>query len=202
VLRYARRNVLGFSTDFAEDWSKTNWGIEATWLEGVPVTDRNSVDGITEVDQYNLTISVDRPTFVNFLNLNRTFFFNSQWFLSYVPQWTDAFNSNGAWNILGTFTVLTGYFQDRLFTALTLVYDIQSNSGAGLPSLTYRFSDAFSATFGLGFFFGRYQPRVPFFMPQALGNRAGRHAYTDFVENGLAIVRDRDEAFIRLRYTF
>ena len=29
VLRYDRRNVLGFATDFAEDWSRTSWAIEA-----------------------------------------------------------------------------------------------------------------------------------------------------------------------------
>ena len=33
-------------------------------------------------------------------------------------------------------------------------------------------------------------------MPPALGNRVGRGAYKDFVENGLAVVRDRDEVFL------
>jgi len=36
----------------------------------------------------------------------------------------------------------------------------------------------------------------------AIPQRAGRHAYRDFVENGLSAVRDRDEAFLRIRYTF
>ena len=35
---------------------------------------------------YRLTISVDRPTFVNFLNANRTFFINTQWFFQYTDQ--------------------------------------------------------------------------------------------------------------------
>jgi hypothetical protein len=35
-----------------------------------------------------------------------------------------------------------------------------------------------------------------------LSNRVGRHAYRDFVENGLSAVRDRDEMFLRIRYTF
>ncbi len=33
-------------------------------------------------------------------------------------------------------------------------------------------------------------------------NRVGGHAYQDAHENGLAPVRDRDEVFVRLRYTF
>jgi hypothetical protein len=202
VLRYPKRNVPGISVDFAEDWSKTNWSFEATMFESLPVDDRDSTDGLTDVDTYNLTISVDRPTFVNFLNANRTFFFNWQFFINYTPQHTPAFSDTGPWNILATFTTLTGYFQDRLLLALTFVYDVQSNSGAGLPSATYRFSENFSASFGMNFFYGRYQHRTPFLMPPAIGNRVGRHAYQDFVEPGLAVVRDRDEFYFRLRYTF
>ena len=29
-----------------------------------------------------------------------------------------------------------------------------------------------------------------------------RNAYKDFVENGLSAIRDRDEIFLRVRYTF
>jgi hypothetical protein len=35
-----------------------------------------------------------------------------------------------------------------------------------------------------------------------VGNRVGDHAYQDAVENALAVVRERDEIFMRLRYTF
>ena len=202
ALTYNKRNVLGFSMDFSEDWSKTNWGVEFTWLESEPFTDRDSLNGITDVDVYNLTISIDRPTFVNFLNANRTLIFNTQWFIRYTPQVDDEFSTNGPWNVLGTFTIITGYFQDRLFAVLTLVYDIGSTSGAGLPSLTYRFNDRFSASFGMAFFFGRQQFRDMHLMPTSLANRKGRHAYKDFVENGLAVVRQRDEFFFRLRMTF
>jgi hypothetical protein len=54
----------------------------------------------------------------------------------------------------------------------------------------------------MNFFFGRFNERVQYLMPPAIGNRVGRHAYSDFVENGLAVVRDRDEFYFRLRYTF
>jgi hypothetical protein len=32
--------------------------------------------------------------------------------------------------------------------------------------------------------------------------RTRRHAFKDFAENGLSAVRDRDEIFLRVRYTF
>ena len=73
-----------------------------------------------------------------------------------------------------------------------------------LPQITYRFTENFSATVGVNFFWGRCEQRD-------IADRAARHvgnrrpasdAYQDAVENGLAVVRERDEVFLRLRYTF
>jgi hypothetical protein len=202
VLRYQRVNVLGFSMDFAEDATKSNWGVEFTWEDDVFEGDQNAFLGYGEVDRFNLTVSVDRPTFVNFLNANRTFFINSQWFFQYIDGYASGFTNNGPLNVLAVLSVSTGYFDDRLEPNLTLVYEFGSNSGAAIPQVSYRFTADFSATFGLAFFMGRAEPRVMALQPTALGPRAGRHAYRDFVENGLSAVRDRDEIFLRLRYTF
>ena len=115
ALRYAKRNVFGLSTDFAEDVSKTNWSLEFTWIGATPYQDANDFeDGITDSDSLNLTISVDRPTFINFLNANRTFFFNSQWFFQYLTGYESSFSANGPFNVLFTFAMFTGYYQDRL----------------------------------------------------------------------------------------
>jgi hypothetical protein len=80
ALRYQKRNILGFSTDFAEDTTKSSWGVEFTHVNDTITSDNGEYSGLTKVDEYNLTISVDRPTFINFLNANRTFFINSQLF--------------------------------------------------------------------------------------------------------------------------
>jgi hypothetical protein len=155
------------------------------------------------VDTFNLTISMDRPTFINFLNQNRTFFINTQWFFQYIAGYEDSFTSNGPFNVLATFAVSTGYYQDRLLPSLVMVYDFQSGSGAGIPKLQYRFNEAFSATVGAAFFFGRFQSKDAPLTPIG-GNpiRGGGNAEKSFVENGLAVVRDRDEVFLMLRYTF
>ena len=85
---------------------------------------------------------------------------------------------------------------------MTFVYDFQSNSGAFLPKLTYRYTENFSVTFGMAFFMGRSEARRMSLDPSSLTNRTGRHAYRDFVENGVSPVRERDEMFLRVRYTF
>jgi hypothetical protein len=203
ALRYNRRNVLGFSMDFAEDVTKTNWGMEFTWVGDTTVLDSNSPTNVTDVQTYNLTVSVDRPTFINFLNPNRTFFFNTQWFFQYTSNYRNSMPQNGPFNVLFTFAILAGYFQDRLLPQFISIYDFNSQSGGILPSVAYRFTENFSATIGLLFFFGHTQfnqMAIRGFAPN--GNRAGPDAYRDGVDNFIGLIRDRDELFLRLRWTF
>ncbi|NIW37438.1 MAG: hypothetical protein GWN32_13240 [Gemmatimonadetes bacterium] len=204
VLRYDRRNVLGFSMDFAEDVTKTNWGMEFTWIGDMPFMNNNSYDILTDSQTLNLTISVDRPTFINFLNANRTFFFNTQWFFQYLPDYDKGFTgTTGPFNVLFTFAVFTGYFQDRLLPQMVTVYDFRSQSGGFLPHVQYRFNERFSVTIGINYWIGRGQ-YIP--MPMRglapVSNRAGPHAYEDGTEFLISNFRHRDEAYMRIRWTF
>lgn len=85
----------------------------------------------------------------------------------------------------------------------TLVYDVMSQSGAILPSVVYRFTESFSATLGANVFMGRQQmidSSINEIRPGV--NRTGRNAYQDAVERGLSAVREHDEIFLQVRYTF
>jgi len=104
--------------------------------------------------------------------------------------------------LTATLTVNTGYFRDRLLPTATLVYDKRSNSGAFLAQLTYRWTENFSATFGAALFAGRVEKKKAPLNPPASLNRTGRGANKSFAENGLSILRDRDELFLQVRYTF
>ncbi len=202
-LRRNKRNVLGFALDFTEDYTKTAWAMELSWLSDVKVADFDERDGRRSVDQINLVMSVDRSTFINFLNANRTFFINSQLFLRYIPQHRESMALNGPVNALATLSIFTGYWQDRLTPGLTVVRDFQSKSGAALSSVTYRYSERFSATVGLAWFYGRTEKRPYPLTPAGFANAgAGKGLYRSYVQNGLAVVKDRDEVFMRLRYTF
>ncbi len=204
ALRYAKRNVFGVSSDFSEDVTKTNWGVEFTWIGAQPYLDSSSYKtGTSDSSSLNLTVSVDRPTFINFLNANRTFFFNTQWFFQYLTNYNSGFQQNGPFNVLFTFAVFTGYYQDRLLPTMVTVYDFGSKSAGLLPSITYRFNESFSVTTGINWFMGTGQYKdmpVRAFAPTS--GRAGPNAYKDGVENGLSVINRRDEAFVRLRYTF
>ena len=203
VQTYDRRNVFGFALDFPEDRTKSNWGVEFAWFDSVPVYDANEFDSLSNVDLFNVTVSIDRPTFINFLNPNRTFFFNTQWFFQYTKGHRGGMGPNGPFSALFTNTITTGYFQDRLNPSLVTIYDFNSRSGGVLPSIQYRFTESFSAAVGLGIFFGRTQLSQMAINPYRYAtNRVGANAYKDSSEQFLSSVRRRDEIWMRLRWTF
>ena len=71
-----------------------------------------------------------------------------------------------------------------------------------LPSVAYRFTENFSATFGLAIFSGRTESRNPAITPISLGNRVGKGAYSAHLDRRLSLTRENGEAFLRVRYTF
>lgn len=203
ILTYNKRNVLGLSLDFAEDRTKTNWGVEMTWVSEDEFANSLDARGFSESDVYNLTVSVDRPTFVNFINPNRTLLFNSQWFMRLIEDYQrgGGFTASGPFSLLGTFTVMSGYFQDRLLPAATLVHDVPTASGAILFQTTYRFNQAFSATVGLATFYGKPERQAVAFNQAVVTNNGGSfEARTRY--DGLSALAERDEAYLSLRYTF
>ncbi len=203
VLRYDQHNVLGGAVDFAEDRTQTSWGLEFTWIEGVPYGNADVPSGISETDELNFAVSVDRPTFVRLLNADRPVLFNTQWFVSYLPDYRDGFTVNGPVNVFFTFAMSTGYYQDRLIPQLLTVYEFASRSGGVLPSVEYRFTDSLSVTVGMLYFFGRTEltdMAVQEISPVI--NRTGSNAYRQPVENGFSGIRKRDEVFIKMRWTF
>jgi len=203
VLRVDRSNVLGLAFDFPEPRTGTSWSFEASWTEGVHLGDFDSVSGNTEVDLYALAVAVERPTFVRFLNAERTLHLRTEWFVEYAAGWRRGFARSRALEAAGVLAVSTGYFRDRLLPSLALVYWVSNASFGVVPQVTWRFSESLSATVGLAAFAGREESR-----PMALAGlspateRFGRHAYRTSVENGLSLIRERDELFLRIRYAF
>ena len=155
-----------------------------------------------------LSVSVDRPTFFNFLNPNRSFFVNLQMFLRYLPDYEGGgSNDNGMYGAAGAsvtgnvaFTFFTGYFQDRLAPRVTILYAPWESQGALLTGLSYRWNDAFSTSIGWTQFFGHiYKQQGSYFPIAQYGSIAD---YSGPVLRGVAPVLYRDQAELRIRYTW
>ena len=204
ALDYSRNHILGFAMDFAHDRSGSNWNIEATWFRRVRLGDLDSFDMNSKADLVNLTIGVDRPTFIRFLNRNQSFYMGAQLFLQYVVGYQKSFTTDGPFNARLTVGAFTGYHQDRLLPGLQVVYDFPSHSGALIWSLGWRVTQSFLIRIGLNTFWGEVDRREAALVAAGTAGQGGRGegAYHSYVENGLSTVRDRDEISIRLRYTF
>jgi hypothetical protein len=202
-LIYPKRNVLGFAFDVDEDRTKTNWGVEWTWIEGQAFAVTDEPRGWGKFDTFNLAISVDRPTFINFLNPNRTFLFNSQVFVRYIQDYRndDRMAVHGPVSALWTLSMFTGYHQDRLLPAVTWVHDALSGSGGLIGSLTYRFTENFSATVGSAGFYGTPDKLQSAIVPLLVANQ-GKSFKADTAYDGLSAIAEKDELFLLVRYTF
>ncbi|HBZ72603.1 MAG TPA: hypothetical protein DEP35_23870 [Deltaproteobacteria bacterium] len=84
---------------------------------------------------------------------------------------------------------------------MTFVHDFRTTSGAALFSLTYRFSEVFSATLGTDVFYGTPQKMELPIQQAVLLNNGG-----DFMSrvkyDGLTALAERNELSLVLRYTF
>ena len=172
------------------------------------IPNNTEYEGLSQSDEMVLSISVDRPTFFNYLNPNRSFFLNMQLFLRYLPDYEggdDDFDGNYAYAgapLTGNvaFTFFTGYFQDRLLPRVTLLYAPWESQGALITGLTYRWNDSFSTSLGFTQFFGHvYKQQGSYFPIAQYGSVAD---YSSPVFRGLAPVLYRDQAEVRVRYTF
>jgi hypothetical protein len=201
TLKYEKRNIIGFSTDFAEDITKSSWGVEFTYIDDTLAADGGDYDELGEIDEYNLTVSVDRPTFINFLNANRTFFINSQIFVSSLQGYDQTMYREGPLTALLLVNANTGYFQDRFLVSAAGVYDFTTASAAFLPSVQYRFTENFSITLGAAVLAGGWTNKERA-ISQFSATSSVNLNDTIYVENGISPVRDLDNFFVRLRYTF
>ena len=208
VLSHQKKNVFGFSLDFAEDYTKTSWGIEFSWTSGKIFGNTLSADGQHRSDEYVLSVSMSRPTLINFLNPNRTFFFNVQVFVRYFSDFVGGRDdndgmfgtANSQWDTRMILFFFTGYFQDQLTPRVLFVYDPPTSTAAALTQLSYRFNERFSAIVGYNSFFGKVSQIQSRFFP--IGPGLTHPDFTSEVLRGLAPARNRDEIFLRVRYTF
>jgi len=208
ILEYDKVNTLGIAVDFSEDRTGTNWGVEFSWTADKDFVNSEVPSLKSDSDVLALTISVDRPTFIHFLNRERTFFFNMQWFVEYIPDHVGigpddryrGYAADGPVTALGVFTLETGFFQDRMIPSATFVYDVRSESGAVVLDLRYRFNAEFSVTIGMNHFYGPGDTdRIPIGLG-ALGE--SNQTYRAERYSRLNAVRERDELFAVFRYTF
>jgi hypothetical protein len=205
---YEKRNVFGFALDFAEDVTKTSWGVETSWINNRFLSNGRRFGGLSQHDVITTSISVDRPTFFNFLNPNRSFFLNFQFFIQYIFDYDGGSRqrdgnyaqANHPFSVpIVTFTFFTGYFQDRLSPRMTTVYSPDTQTAGILWGLSYRWSGNFTTSLAANQFWGDPNSiQNSFFPAVARGNIETQSGSN----RGLAAVTNRDTVFLNVRYSW
>ena len=170
--------------------------------------DNRAYDGLNGTDVAVLSISVDRPTFFNFLNPNRSFFLNFQMFFSYLSDYKGGGDEqDGMWPVAGgridtrmVFTFFTGYFQDRLQPQASFIYDPPTGGGAIIARLSYRWNESFSTIVGITNLYGRPVQTQQAYFPIAL--RGSADTTSEAFRPHLGLLRNRDGAFVTVRYSW
>jgi hypothetical protein len=205
AITFDKRNVFGFGLDFAEDTTRSAWSIEFSWIADARIPNTRRHNFYSSSDQFVLSVSIDRPTFFNFLNPNRSFFINLQFFLRYLSDYEggkddrDGNYSAAPDSISGTviLSAFTGYFQDRLTPRFTVGWDPQTSTAIALWGMNYRFTGNFSTSISMTHFIGNAGSVQKSYASSVLNPRLRSEG-----QSGLATVRDEDRAQLTARYSW
>ena len=73
-IEYKQSHTVGLSMDYFESWSGVVMRVESSWTFDEIVNNTRSVDWVDHSDIMRFSLGFDRPTFIPFLNKDRTFF--------------------------------------------------------------------------------------------------------------------------------
>jgi hypothetical protein len=153
---------VGTSFDYYVDSIKSALRVEVAYTSGEEFVNTLNPALYSESNVVRWVIGVDRPTFIRFLNPNKSFLISMQLFGQHLldhelidtpagkagmPDWKD--------NILATLLIQGGYFNNRLTPTLLMAYDLKANSFVMGPSINWLFSDHWNITLGANLKFGR-----------------------------------------------
>ena len=116
-MEYRQNHTLGLSMDYFESWSGVVARIESSWTFDELVTNTQSADWLHKTDVMRFSLGFDRPTFIPFLNKDRTFFLSLQifdtWYLDHEgDKNTGMFVDEHNW--ITTFFFIGNYLRDTL----------------------------------------------------------------------------------------
>jgi len=216
---YDKVNTLGLAVDYFDDWTGIVFRLESSWSKDVPVTNTNDLDWLDSSDFVQFALGMDRPTFIKFLNPTRTFFISSQIFHTY---WLDheGDNNDGFFtdrhNWILTFFIQGNYLRDRLTPQAFVVWEEASGAWVSGIQAQWLFTNNWSIVGGInaiwgtptedshaiGPFTGFTLNRVDAAGSAAPGGHTNPTNVNGLAQEGIASLRNRDELFVRLRYSF
>jgi hypothetical protein len=218
---FPRVKLIGGSMDMPLEDGKSSVRLETTLTKGEEFANTLRPFGFSESRVLRYVIGFDRPTFIPFLNAQRTFLISAQLFGQHLlnhelqdgplgkrgmPDWKH--------NHIATLLVKGFYENDRISPQLVIAHDFKANSTAWGPSIEWLASDKLKLTLGANIKSGHRaqqfddtrtaSPFPPFTGPTVAPSLGlgGFEPLGRFLAGPIGMARNENELQVSLRYKF
>lgn len=206
---YEKVNTTGLAVDYFEPRSGIVFRVESSYTWDEPVQNQRRPDWLDHSDVMRFSIGMDRPTFIKFLNPNRTFFLSTQIFnttyLDHEGDGDEGFVTPRD-NWILTLFAQTHYLRDQVIPQAFFVWEAQTGSFVSGASVEWLITNRWSAEVGTNVIWGgrmRQNHDVgPFTSFTLDGDFSQKQSVLGYASEGIGALRDNDEVFVRLRYQF
>jgi len=218
-VEYKQSHTVGLSMDYFESWSGVVMRVESSWTFDEIVNNTRSVDWVDHSDIMRFSLGFDRPTFIPFLNKDRTFFLSLQIFDTWY--WDHEGDKNTGYfvdehNWITTFFFIGNYKRDTVKPIGFYVWEEASNSHVAGFNVEWLLNNHWSVKGGFHLIWEGDNntthdvgPYANFITNGPTGLGAGHANQYPFVTSvfgpgrqGIGALRNYDEVFFELKYQF
>ena len=228
---FPRVTLVGGSADFYIDPLKSAFRVELAHTSGEEFADTSASNLNSESDVIRWVIGWDRPTYIRWLNPNRTFLLSAQIFGQHLLDHKSISHPITGHQIgfqdwkngyIGTF-LFQGFFRnDRVLPRIIAAYDFRAKAAVLGPAVDYLINDNLRLIFGANIKLGS-GPRVaddgrtsnafppftnapgctePYVVSSSCGSHRGFEPLGRFRSGPLGMAQHEDEFQVLIRYRF
>lgn len=202
---YDRVNTTGLSVDYFEQFTGLVFRVESSYSNNELVNNTKKANWTDKSDIVRWSIGLDRPTFIPFLNKDRTFFLSAQFFDTWYLQHEGGQDGMfvGKHNYIITGFAQTHYMRDQLIPQAFGVWEEESDSWVMGFQVEYLFNNYLSMVFGGNFIWAGSENKTFDVGPFAsfAGNFA-EEAVFGLAKQGIGSLANNDEIFFRTKLQF
>lgn len=212
-LQHKQSHTLGLAMDYFESWSGVVMRIESSWTFDELVTNTRTVNWVDDSDVMRFSLGFDRPTFIPFLNKDRTFFLSLQIFDTWY--WDHEGDKNTGYltdehNWITTFFFIGNYMRDTLKPVGFYVWEEFSNSHVAGLNLEWLIDNHWSVKGGFHLIWEGDENRTndtgvfTSYVTNGPGGTASPYVSSALGpgRQGIGALRNYDEVFFELKYQF
>ena len=210
---YKQSHTLGLAMDYFESWSGVVMRIESSWTFDELVNNTRKADWVDKSDVMRFSLGFDRPTFIPFLNKDRTFFLSLQifdtWYWDHEGDKSTGYFVNEH-NWITTFFFIGNYLRDTLKPVGFYVWEEAANSHVAGFNLEWLIDNHWSVKGGFHLIWEGDEYTThdtgPFTNFISNGPTLTQNPYVSSVfgpaRQGIGALRNYDEIFFELKYQF